>query len=145
MLERLGINANYIRADRTYLQFSSVDSVLSFSYADILKKFVSLPRRQSDDRGGEGSSYQDQDGYTQTDAEELIDAILRAMIVDDEQEPIGSDVGSPVEDPLLFESRISSIAHEGEIGHSSNIKGHKRSKQNWALLYANTCHFCMHF
>ena len=76
MLERLGINANYIRADRTYLQFSSVDSVLSFSYADILKKFVSLPRRQSDDRGGEGSSYQDQDGYTQTDAEELIDAIL---------------------------------------------------------------------
>ena len=21
----------------------------------------------------------------------------------------------------------------------------KRSKQNWALLYANTCHFCMHF
>ena len=66
MLEQLGINANFIRADRTYLQFSSVDSVLSFLYADMLKKSLSLPRS-----GGEGSYPQDQDGFTQSDAEEI--------------------------------------------------------------------------
>ena len=116
MLEQLGINANFIRADRTYLQFSSVDSVLSFSYAAMLKKSVSLPRS-----GGEGSYPQDQDGFTQSDAEEIIEAILRAMVVDQEEQPIRSGGGSPIEDPLLFESGNSSIAHEGEIAHSSNI------------------------
>ena len=118
MLERLGINANFIRADKTYLQFSSVDSVISFSYADMLKKSVSLPRSQSDIRGGEGISSHNQDGFTQTDAEEIIDAILRAFIVSQEEQPSRSGVGSPVEvDPL----RNSRIARESEIGHAPNL------------------------
>ena len=118
MLDRLGINANYIRADKTYLQFSSDDSALVFSYADMLKKSVSLPRGQGDAGREEGSSIQTHDEFTETNAEDIIDAILWAMFGDQSNQTSTSRVDPPVDtDPLLDESGNSSIAHEDDISN----------------------------
>ena len=58
MLERLGMNANYIRADATRLKFSSGEKEIHFLLSDILKKSVSLPCNTEDEDKGESFDFQ---------------------------------------------------------------------------------------
>ena len=151
-LAKYGITANYIRADRTYLEFESMDQKKSYSFADILTKKVALEKTDN----GMKSLYQlsqqeafrnhqtqlcDDEPASNHQLENTTKEVNEIQIGKQNKANSTQQADEPSNDTIIGSS-IQSEASEGAAGSSKTVT-FSIEVSNDSTTSISVCPFCM--